>query len=66
MPPPVRKAANNSGSGVGIIRSFRSRPAFSFAHPQIEEIVSVFGCSGGISATVVGPIRALTNQRNNK
>src|SRR6266480_3478000 len=23
---------NNSSSGVGIIRSFRSRPAFSFAH----------------------------------
>ncbi|PYK73090.1 MAG: hypothetical protein DME44_02425 [Verrucomicrobia bacterium] len=32
MPPPVRKAANHSSSGVGIIRSFRSRPAFSFAH----------------------------------
>ena len=34
MPPPVRKAANNSGSGVGIIRSFSNRPAFSFARPQ--------------------------------
>jgi len=32
MPPPVRKAANNSSSGVGIIRSFRNRPVFSFAH----------------------------------
>jgi len=38
MPPPVRKAANNSSSGVGIICSFESRPAFSFARLKIEEI----------------------------
>jgi hypothetical protein len=30
---------------------------------KIEEILSVFCCSKGISATVVRPIRALMNQQ---
>src|SRR5437762_12248913 len=34
VPPSVRKTANNSSSGVGIICSFRNRPVFSFARPQ--------------------------------
>jgi hypothetical protein len=66
MPPSVRKTANNSGSGIGIICSFENRPVFSFARLEIEEILSVFGCSKGISATVVRPIRALTSKRNHK
>jgi 23S rRNA C2498 (ribose-2'-O)-methylase RlmM len=66
MPPPVRKTANNSGSGVGIIRSSRNRPAFSSSVLKIEEILSVFCCSKEVSATVVRPIRALMNQQNHK
>jgi len=33
---------------------------------KIEEIFSVFCCSKRISATVVGPIRALRNPRDHK
>jgi hypothetical protein len=42
MPPSVRKTANNSSSGAGIIRSFRTRPAFSLALPQNRGIFFCF------------------------
>jgi hypothetical protein len=66
MPPSVRKTADNSNSGAGIICSFRNRPAFFLPILKIEEIFSVFCCSKRISTTVEGPIRALRNPRDHK
>ena len=66
VPPSVRKTANHSSSGVGIIYSFKNRPAFSFARPQNRGdffcfllFQTNFGDSGG-------PIRALRNPRDHK